>query len=55
MLLIGRLSTTITACKDWVFRRTAARLMWYLAVLLALVLFWLWAPEAEIAFVYNAF
>ena len=35
-----------------IYHHTPRRLM---ALLLALVLFRLWAPEAEIAFVYNAF
>ena len=55
MLLIGRLSTTITACKDWVFRHGAARLLWYLVVVAALLACWLLVPQGEISFVYNAF
>ena len=51
----GRLSATITACKEWVFRRRAARWGWYLLVVLGLAAFWLFAPQAEIAFIYNAF
>ena len=37
------------------FRHGAARLLWYLVVLLALLLYWLFAPQTEIGFVYNAF
>lgn len=55
MQLIGRLSTTITAVKQWVQARTWARLCWYFLVLLALLLFWALSEGEEIAFVYNAF
>lgn len=55
MLLIGRLSTTITACKEWMFRHRWARLLWYLLVGVGLLAFWLWAPQVEVFFVYNAF
>lgn len=53
--MIKRLSNTITRTKDWFFRHTAARCLWYLAVVLALLLFWLYTDRAEISFVYNAF
>ena len=53
--MTGRLSDIITGCKEWVWRRPAARYLWYLAVLLGLLLFWLFSPEGGIAFVYNAF
>ena len=53
--MIGRLSTTITACKDWVYRHTAARLLWYVLAAAVLLAFGLLAPQAEISFVYNAF
>ena len=41
--------------KGWVFAHAPARYGWYLLVLAGLLLFWLWAPEGEIAFVYSAF
>lgn len=53
--MIKRLSTTITAAKEWVFAHTAARYGWYLLAMLGLLLFWLCAPEGEVAFVYSAF
>ena len=53
--MTGRLSTTITACKVWVFRHRAARLLWYLVVVAALLVYWLLVPQGEISFVYNAF
>ena len=53
--MIKRLSNIITAGKEWVFAHAAARYGWYLLAALGMLLFWLFSPEGEIAFVYNAF
>lgn len=53
--MIKRLSNIITAGKEWVFAHAAARYGWYLLAVLGMLLFWLFSPEGEIAFVYNAF
>ena len=53
--LIGHLSTFIMTAKDWVYRHEAARLLWYALVIALLLEFWLFVPQAEINFVYNAF
>ena len=53
--MIGRLSTTITAVKDWVQARTWARLGWYFVVMLSLLFFWAFSEGEAISFVYNAF
>ena len=53
--MIKRLSTTITAGKEWIFAHAAARYGWYLLAALGMLLFWLLSPEGEIAFVYSAF
>ena len=53
--MIKRLSTTITAGKEWIFAHAAARYAWYLLAALGLFLIWLLSPEGEIAFVYSAF
>ena len=53
--MIKRLSNIITAGKEWVFAHAAARYGWYLLAALGMLLFWLFSPEGEIAFVYSAF
>lgn len=53
--MIKRLSTTITAAKEWVFSHPPARYGWYLLALLSLLLFWVCSPGEEIAFVYSVF
>lgn len=53
--MIGRLSTFITTVKDRVYRHEAARLLWYALAIALLLGFWLFVPQAEISFVYNAF
>lgn len=41
--------------KDWVCRHEAARFIWYMLALALLLGYWLFVPQAEISFVYNAF
>lgn len=53
--MIRRLSTFITGVKAFLYRRAALRYICYLAILLALLLFWLYSKGEEPAFVYNAF
>lgn len=53
--MIGRLSTIITTVKEYVYSHTALRYLCYLTAALALLLFWLYTDQAEVAFVYNAF
>ena len=53
--MIGRLSTTITAVKEFVFRHTLLRALCYWGIALALLLFWLYSDSGEVAFVYNNF
>ena len=53
--MIKRLSTTITAGKEWIFAHAAARYGWYLLAALGMLLFWLLSLEGDIAFVYSAF
>lgn len=53
--MIKRLSNIITAGKEWVFAHAAARYGWYLLAALGMLMFWLFTPEGEIAFVYSAF
>lgn len=53
--MIRRLSNIITDGKEFIYRHTALRYACYLAILLALLLFWLYSDGAEVAFVYNAF
>lgn len=53
--MIGRLSAFITAVKEWIYRHPTARLIWYTLALALLLGYWLFAPQAEISFVYNAF
>ena len=53
--MIRRLSNIITAGKEWVFAHAAARYGWYLLAALGMLMFWLFTPEGEIAFVYSAF
>lgn len=53
--LIARLSTTITRIKTLVFTKFPLRLLWYTAVVLLLLLYWMFGPQQQIDFVYNAF
>ena len=53
--MIARLSNTITAIKEYVYRHTVLRYVFYLAVALGLLLFWLYAAQTEIGFIYSAF
>ena len=53
--MIRRLSAIIKNSKVWLLSHTAARCGWYLFVLTALMVFWFYTDDGEIAFVYNAF
>lgn len=53
--MIRRLSATITAFKECVYRHGTMRRGLYLLALLGLLLFWLYARGEQVAFVYSAF
>lgn len=53
--MIRRLSDTITAFKEYVYRHGSLRWGCYLLALLGLLLFWLYAKGEQVAFVYSAF
>ena len=53
--MIARLSTTITRIKTLIFTKFPLRLLWYTAVVLLLLLYWMFGPQQQIDFVYNAF
>lgn len=53
--MIKRLSNTITKTKELLFRHAVPRIVCYLAIAAALLLFWLFSGETEVSFVYNAF
>ena len=53
--MIKRLSDFITAAEEFVYSHTALRYLWYIGIVLALLLFWVYGEDAGTAFVYNAF
>jgi hypothetical protein len=53
--LATRLSNIITGLKERAFKSYILRSLCYAGIALALLLWWLYAPETEIAFVYNNF
>ena len=53
--MLRRLSSTITGIREALFERRVLRYMCYLLIALALLLFWLYFGEVEIAFVYTDF
>ena len=54
-MLQSRLSSFITSIREAVFGIRILRYAWYLMIILALVLFWLYFGDVEIAFVYTDF
>ena len=54
-MLQSRLSSFITGIRETMFGRRVLRYAWYLLILLALVMFWLYFGDVEIAFVYTDF
>lgn len=53
--MIGRLSNIITQIKETLYKSTPLRLLTYLAIIAALLLFWLYSDGEAVAFVYNEF
>ena len=49
------LSSFITTVSRVIFESRALRYVWYLLIILALLLFWLYFGEVEISFVYTDF